>query len=60
VTGETSAVLLELPLMIAASWLLCGWALRRLWVPARAADRAVMGAVAFTMLMAAETMVVPI
>jgi hypothetical protein len=57
VAGETGAVLLELPLMIAASWLLCGWTLRRLSVPTRAADRIVMGAVAFALLMAAETLV---
>ncbi len=52
--GEQLAVLIELPLMLAASWLVCGWALRRWQVPAANAPRLTMGVVAFALLMLAE------
>jgi hypothetical protein len=52
--GETTAVLLETPFMLAASWTSCGWCLRRFEVPPKADARAVMGVVAFALLMAAE------
>lgn len=50
--GETTAVLLELPVMLAAAWLVCGYLLRRRALGP--AERAVMGAVAFALLMLAE------
>jgi hypothetical protein len=50
--GETAAVLLELPLMLAAAWLVCGYLLRR--CPLAFRERALMGAMAFTLLMIAE------
>jgi len=52
--GESAAVALELPVMLAASWLLCRWCLRGFAVPPRLDDRALMGAVAFGLLMLAE------
>ena len=52
--GETTAVLLETPLMLAASWTSCGWCLRRFEVAPKEGARAVMGAIALALLMAAE------
>jgi hypothetical protein len=31
--GPTGAVLVELPIMLAASWVLCGWLIARFAVP---------------------------
>jgi hypothetical protein len=52
--GETVAVSLETPLMLAASWFVCRWCVDLLDVPRRVGARAVMGVVAFTVLMLAE------
>lgn len=52
--GALGAVLAELPLMLAVSWLACGWTLRRFDVPGAVAARLVMGVTAFALLMAAE------
>jgi hypothetical protein len=52
--GETMAVLLETPLMLAASWASCGWCLRWFEVAPKADARALTGGVAFALLMAAE------
>ena len=52
--GETKAVLLEVPIMLVASWLVCGWCIRRFGVPRRAEAKALMGAVAFALLITAE------
>jgi len=52
--GEVAAVLLESPLVLAASWLACRWTLRRLAVGPAAIDRLAMGAFAFGLLMCAE------
>jgi ABC-type uncharacterized transport system permease subunit len=52
--GEQLAVVIELPLMLGASWLACGWAVRRWQVAAAARPRLTMGAVAFALLMIAE------
>lgn len=54
VLGEVPAVVLELPVMLALSWIACGFVIARLRVPARWPVRAGMGAVAFVLLMAAE------
>lgn len=51
--GETAAVVAELPVMLAISWWVTGWAIRRWQVPP-GRDRVAMGVVAFAMLMAAE------
>lgn len=53
--GETGAVLLELPVMLAASWLACGRLVRVFGIGAGTADRAVMGASALFLLLVAET-----
>ena len=50
--GETVAVLIELPVMLTAAWLICGVLLRRHAFTAR--DAALMGATAFVLLMLAE------
>jgi hypothetical protein len=52
--GDTNAVLLELPVMLALSWFACSWLVRRFAVPSDAAPRLVMGGVAFALLMLAE------
>lgn len=50
--GEVRAVLIELPIMLTASWLVCGWLLKR--TPLRASDAAAMGASALALLLLAE------
>lgn len=52
--GAWRATLVELPVMLAASWWLCRWALRRWQVPRRVADGALIGGTAFACLMLAE------
>lgn len=52
--GETVAVLLELPLVLAASWWCCGVLVRHFPVAPRLIDRSVMGGLAFVVLQAAE------
>ena len=56
-TGELAAVALELPLMLLASWIACGWALRRFDVAADSGTRLLMSASAFILLMGAEVLV---
>lgn len=50
--GITAATLIELPVMLSASWLACGWVIRRLALPRR--GRWVMGAVALALLLLGE------
>ena len=52
--GESVAVLLELPVMLAVSWRSCRWVIARLEVPKASSARLVMGGLAFAMLMIAE------
>jgi hypothetical protein len=52
--GALLAVLIELPLMLVASWFACAWVLRRWQVPAEVGSRLTMGAVAFALLIIAE------
>lgn len=52
--GETAAVIIELPIMLAASWWVCGRLLHRLGVQPKVADRLTMGGTAFVLLMLAE------
>lgn len=52
--GEIAAVLLELPLMLAASWAVCGFLTRRVAVAADFTQRAIMGLTGFALLMLAE------
>ena len=56
-TGDLGAVVIELPIMLAVSWMACGWAMRRLAVSGRAIDRISMGTFAFLLLMVAEALV---
>ncbi|MBU4527911.1 MAG: hypothetical protein KUA43_12895 [Hoeflea sp.] len=56
-TGELAAVALELPLMIAASWIVCGWALRRFKVSTDTGSRTAMSLAALILLMGAELLV---
>jgi uncharacterized protein (DUF2062 family) len=42
--GETVAVALELPIILAIAWITCRWLINRLEVPSRLVSRAVMGA----------------
>jgi hypothetical protein len=52
--GALAAVALELPLMLLASWWLCGVVLRRIPLPPAALLRLTMGGWAFLLLMTAE------
>lgn len=52
--GETGALAIELPVMLALSWIVCLWLVRAQEVPESTAARVVMGASAFVLLMAAE------
>ena len=52
--GEVVAVLVEVPVMLALSWLVARWAVARFAVPPEAAARLAMGALAFALLLAAE------
>lgn len=54
VVGEVRAVLIELPVMLGASWYGCAVTTRRFRVAARVVPRLAMGAVALTLLLAAE------
>jgi hypothetical protein len=52
--GETDAVLLELPVMLALSWIACTSLVRRFAVSPGIAERLGMGGVAFALLMLGE------
>jgi hypothetical protein len=52
--GRLLGVLIELPIMIGASWFLCRYVVRRFEVAPTVAARAVMGGLAFALLMLAE------
>jgi len=52
--GETAAVLLELPVMLAASWVAAGWCVRHFAVPVGLPARLAMGVLAFALVMVAE------
>lgn len=52
--GAFTAVLIELPVILAIAWWACGGIIRRLRVPATRASRAVMGASAIVLLILAE------
>ncbi len=52
--GETGAVVVELPVILTASWLSCRWCVRKFDVAESVAARLVMGATAFALLMIAE------
>jgi hypothetical protein len=49
-----AAVILELPIMLALSWVACRWLVARFDVPTALVDRLVMGGLAFAVLMLAE------
>ena len=55
--GEMLAVIIEVPIMLTIAWWACGWDLRRFRVSHGTADRALMGLVAFALLMMAEAAV---
>jgi ABC-type uncharacterized transport system permease subunit len=57
VIGETWAVMLEAPLILALSWFVCGWVFTRVSVAARLRPRLLMGFFAFALLMIAELVV---
>lgn len=55
--GATQAVVIELPLMLAVSWIACGGVLRRFPVAPTPPARIGMGLIAFLLLMMAEVAV---
>jgi hypothetical protein len=52
--GETTAVIIEAPIMLAASWFVCRWCVNWINVRRTVPTRSVMGWVAFLLLMSAE------
>lgn len=52
--GRLMGVLVELPIMLSASWFLCRYLIRRFAVASTVAARAVMGGLAFALLLLAE------
>lgn len=52
--GSLAAVLIELPIMLTASWFVCRWLIARNSVPENLIRRLVMGGAAFFLLMAFE------
>ena len=52
--GRLTGVLIELPIMLGASWFLCRGLVRRFAVVSTVAARAVMGGLAFALLLLAE------
>jgi len=52
--GETTAVIIEAPIMLAASWFVCCWCVDRFNVRRTVPVRSLMGSVAFVVLVAAE------
>jgi hypothetical protein len=52
--GEAPAVLLELPVVIVASWFASGFCVARIAVPPKTADRLIMGLLALGLTLAAE------
>ena len=52
--GETTAVIVEAPIMLNASWFVCRWCVDRLSVRRTVPARSLMGFVAFVVLMSAE------
>lgn len=55
--GETAAVALELPVILAIAWIVCRWLVRRTHLSAAIADRAVMGLLALVLLLAGEALI---
>jgi hypothetical protein len=52
--GSTGAVLVEIPVMLMVSWIVCGWLIARFAVPPNLGDRLLMGAPAIGLLLMAE------
>lgn len=52
--GLLAAIVIELPLLLGASWLICRWLTQALALPATSGPRIAMGLVAFALLLAAE------
>ena len=52
--GALTAALIELPVMLAAAWIICGHVLRKTALRSATRERLIMGATAFLLLMAAE------
>ena len=52
--GETTAVIVEAPIMLAASWFVCRWCVGRLDVRRTVPACSLMGLIAFQVLMSAE------
>ena len=50
-----AAVAVEGPIILTASWITCGFLVRKFTIANRWQDRAIMGGIAFALLMIAET-----
>lgn len=54
ILGEAWATIVELPVMLAASWIVCKWAMARWRIPPTAPSRLATGGLAFALLISAE------
>jgi hypothetical protein len=54
--GRMWATLIELPFILGVSWIVCTWVVARFRVAPVTLDRLAMGAIAFVVLMVAETL----
>ncbi len=52
--GEFAATMLELPVILAASWIVAGWLIKQLQIAPDTKSRLLMGGVAFGLVMIAE------
>lgn len=52
--GGSAAVLVELPIILAVSWVACRWLITHFDVPKKLTARLIMGGLAFTVLLIAE------
>jgi hypothetical protein len=52
--GETAAVIVEVPVILAVSWFVCRWSVHHLGIRRMVPARSLMGLVAFLVLMSAE------
>jgi hypothetical protein len=58
--GEFAATLLEVPVILAASWFVSGWLIKKMQIAPDTASRLLMGAVAFGLTMIAEPLLGPL
>jgi hypothetical protein len=58
--GELAATLLEVPVILTASWFVSGWLIKKMQIAPEANSRLLMGAAAFGLTMIAEPLLGPL